>query len=259
MTVIAVIPCRMNASRLPGKPLVDIIGMAMVHHCYLRAKLASKLDRVVVATCDEVIANSLNDIGAEVIMTSRDHERAMTRTAEAVDLVERSEGLVFEHVVMVQGDEPLVTPDCIDEIVKALTNDGVDIANLVTGFSSYEMFLNPNRVKVVVDRNSNALYLSREPIPSARIEWEVDRCFNQTGLIGFQRGVLTKLNNLTESDLERLESIDLLRALDNGIQIRMIPTQEELLGVDTSDDLEVVRQLMLNDKFRNRYLPSSTI
>jgi len=166
VNVIGVIPARLDASRFPGKPLAKILGMPMIGHCYHRTKLALGVESTYVATCDNEIADYIYSIGGQVVMTSNLHTRATTRTAEALEMIEKKSKEKVDIIVMVQGDEPLITPEAIGEILPHFNDTFVDIVNIMSRLSTYEQFIDQNNVKVVVNNKSNALYFSREPIPS---------------------------------------------------------------------------------------------
>jgi len=216
MNIVGIIPARMAASRFPGKPLALIHGIPMIGHCYHRVHLTKGLSKVYVATCDLAISDYIDSIGGAVVMTSDSHTRASTRTAEAVDLIELEEDVKIDVVLMVQGDEPLITPEAISLILAEFLDPSVNIVNLMSKIRDVDTFLDRNNVKVVVDRNGFALYFSREPIPSP---WKgingLPMCM-QTGVIAFRRQALIDFNREGETRLEQIESIDMNRVLENG-------------------------------------------
>jgi 3-deoxy-manno-octulosonate cytidylyltransferase (CMP-KDO synthetase) len=150
MKAIGIIPARLAANRFPGKPLAHILGMPMVGHCYHRTRLASGLDAAYVATCDQEIADYVEGIGGQAVMTSITHTRASTRTAEALEIIEKKIGEGVDVVVMVQGDEPLITPETIAETLHHFADPMVEIVNIMSPLMSYEAFIDKNNVKVVV-------------------------------------------------------------------------------------------------------------
>ena len=169
MRVIGVIPARMGSSRFPGKPLAKILGIPMIGHIYHRCKMAAVLNNVYLATCDEEIKQYSESINAKVIMTSDKHERASDRVAEAMEKVEKTTGHKADIVVMIQGDEPMITPEMINLAVQPMLKDKkILVSNLMAPIRTREEHQDPNSIKVVVDNNSNALYFSREPIPSGK-------------------------------------------------------------------------------------------
>lgn len=171
MNVIGIIPARMASSRLPDKPMADILGMPMIGHVYLRSKLSTSLCEVYVATCDTAIAEYIESIGGKAIMTADTHERASDRTAEALLKIEETTLQKVDIVVMIQGDEPMVTPEMISASIEPLIEDPtINITNLMASMNSIGEHEDPAEVKVVVDKNNFALYFSREPIPSRKRE-----------------------------------------------------------------------------------------
>ena len=254
MNVIGVIPARLDASRFPGKPLAKILGMPMIGHCYHRTKLALGVESTYVATCDNEIADYIYSIGGQVVMTSNLHTRATTRTAEALEMIEKKSKEKVDIIVMVQGDEPLITPEAIGEILPHFNDTFVDIVNIMSRLSTYEQFIDQNNVKVVVNNKSNALYFSREPIPSPWKGIENLSMYMQTGIIAFRQQALLKFNSMSETSLEQIESIDMNRVLESGGDIKMMPIESITLGVDTIEELQYSEELMKIDVTLKRYL-----
>ena len=252
---IAIIPARMGSSRFPGKPLAQIMGMPMIGHCYLRSKMCTMLDGVYVATCDEEIKDYVGSIGGEAIMTADTHERASDRTAEALLKIEESLGYKADVVVMLQGDEPMVFPEMIESAVKPLLDDEtVLVSNLYSEISSVKEFENPNEVKVVVDKNSNALYFSREPVPSRKKGVTDVPMYKQVCVIPFRRNFLLDYNRMEQTPLEIIESVDMMRVLENGLDVKMIYSNVKSFSVDTFEDLEFVSKLMAEDSLVKTYI-----
>jgi 3-deoxy-manno-octulosonate cytidylyltransferase (CMP-KDO synthetase) len=236
---VAVIPVRMASSRFPGKPLAPLHGLPMIEHVFRRAKLCSQLDDVVVATCDEEIRRVAECFGAKVIMTSAAHERATDRVAEA------AEHFAADLVVMIQGDEPMITSEMIDAALGPLGADqSISCVNLVHRITSQQEFLDPNTIKVVADANGNALYFSRSPIPHVNFEETTAKIFKQVCVIPFTRSCLQEFSWLPPTPLERAESIDMLRLLEHGISVRLVETGVATHSVDTPVDLQLVETLM---------------
>lgn len=247
MNVIAVLPARMGATRFPGKPLEKLHGVPMIGHCFFRTQRAAGLSATYVATCDQVIADYVSLIGGQVVMTADTHNRATDRTAEAVDKIEAEKGQAVDVVIMIQGDEPLIQPDDVAQMVEHFANPDVQIVNLMARIRSDEDFIDKNNVKVVVDRNGDALYMSREPIPSAwKLGGDVPR-YMQIGAIAFRRAALTQFNAEAETILEQAESVDMNRVLEAGRKIRMVPTDAVMLGVDTAEELATAERLLDTD------------
>ncbi len=253
MRIVCAIPVRMRSSRFPGKPLAPILGRPMVEHVYRRAAMCSTLDEVYVATCDEEIRRAVEAFGGEVIMTSPAHERASERVAEA------AQNLSADIIVMIQGDEPMVTPGMVDAAVgPLLENLGVLCSNLVKRIETREEFEDSNTIKVVMDRSGFALYFSREPIPTRQVlGFERVPVYKQVCVIPFEREFLLTFARLVPTPLERAESVDMLRILEHGYRVRLVETEVRTHSVDTETDLRLVEQLMRDDPLVVRYLEGS--
>lgn len=243
MNILAIIPARMNSSRFPGKPMQNILGKPMIGHVYDRVSKCDVLIKTVVATCDKVILEYIESIGGEAVMTGSHHDRASDRCAEALACLEKNDGIKYDIIVMVQGDEPMTHPDMIAEAVKPMLDDPlILVTNLLANIASNEEFEDRNCIKVVCDLNSNALYFSREPIPSrkyGKVEMKKQVC-----IIPFRREFLLKYIRLEPTPLEIAESIDMMRVLEHGQKVRMIPTLYDTHAVDTVEDLKKVEKLM---------------
>jgi 3-deoxy-manno-octulosonate cytidylyltransferase (CMP-KDO synthetase) len=254
MKAIGIVPARLGATRFPNKPLAPILGMPMVGHCYHRTRLAPGLAAAYVATCDEEIAQYVRSIGGSAVMTATTHTRATTRTAEAMQHIETETGERADVVVMVQGDEPLIPPEIISETLRHFSDPNVEIVNIMSRLRTLEQFVDKNNVKVVVDRNSDALYFSREPIPSPWRGLDNVPMYMQTGIIAFRRDVLLRFNSMAETRLEQIESIDMNRVLETGGHIRMVATEAVTIGVDTAQELKDAERLLKSDPSLPRYL-----
>ena len=242
--IVALIPARMGSSRFPGKPLAKILGEPMIGHVYRRVVANKMLSMTAVATCDTEIANYIDSIGGIAIMTSDRHERASDRCAEALQILEKKEGKRFDIVVMVQGDEPMTHPEMITEAVQPMVDDPkILVANLKAEIRSMEEFQDPNCVKVVCDLNGDAIYFSREPVPTLSRTSDIPM-FKQVCVIPFRREFLIEYTQIEVTPLEIAESIDMLRVLEHGIKVRMIPTKYQSYAVDTMDDLIKVENIM---------------
>ncbi len=253
--VIAVIPARLGASRFPGKPLAPILGMPMVGHCALRTAMSPRVSSTHIATCDGEIADYARSIGIDAVMTSERHERASDRVAEAVQTIEYRTGRRSDVVVMVQGDEPMVTPAMISDAVDAMLGDPkVEVANLMAPIDDPGDFEDPNEIKVVVARNGDALYFSRRPIPDDSRLGPATPRWKQVCIIPFRRDFLFRYLELEPTALERAESIDMNRVLEYGFAVRMVPSRDRTVSVDTREDLEAVERLMAGDPLVGRYL-----
>lgn len=250
MRILGVIPARMAATRFPNKPMALIEDIPMVGHCYFRSIMCELLDEVYVATCDDEIFDYISNIGGKAIMTSTSHERATERTAEALQKIEELNNCQYDIIVMIQGDEPLVDPNMINEAILPLKNHGGFVSNLMSKLNNYDEAQNPNFVKVVTTIEGDALYLSREPIPSSQKYSNSVSYYRQLGLIAFSREALLKFINLQTTPLEIIESVDMNRFLENNIPIKMKITEYEADSVDTKEDLErVIEKMKIDNTF----------
>ena len=255
MKAIAIIPGRMASSRFLGKPMAKIHGIPMIGHCYYRTRMCGDLLGAYVATCDQEIFDYIVSIGGKAIMTANTHECAADRTAEALLEVEKELGEKVDIVVMVQGDEPMVTPEMISKsLVPFATDETVNVVNLMAPMERVSEFEDPNEVKVVVDKNSNAIYFSREPIPSRKKGVKDVTMLKQVCIIPFRRNYLLKFNEMPETDLERIESVDMMRIIENGEKVRMVMTKDSSFSVDTEEDRANVEKKMVGDELMKRYL-----
>ncbi|HEX8707180.1 MAG TPA: 3-deoxy-manno-octulosonate cytidylyltransferase [Pyrinomonadaceae bacterium] len=252
---VAIIPARYASTRLPGKPLLEIAGRPMILHVVGRALAARNIARAIVATDDPRILKVVEDAGFEAMMTAAEHPSGSDRLAEVAAGLDG-----VDLIVNVQGDEPLISPQTIERAVDALAGD--DEAQIVTTCEPLTQaadVLSPDVVKVVTDVHGRALYFSRSPIPYPReavrrhgtlraaLELEpslLSRFRKHTGLYAYRRGFLLEYTGWPQSELERDESLEQLRALERGITIRVIETRSPSIGVDTEQDLERVRRMM---------------
>lgn len=244
MKVLALIPARMGSGRFPGKPMAPILGKPMIGHVYERVAQAPELDTVAVATCDAEIADYVRSIGGVAVMTGSHHERASDRCAEALLALEAERGMRYDVVVMVQGDEPMTHPGMIAEALAPLREDPeVQVVNLLGTLSGPEEFEDRNCIKVVCDLAGNAMYFSREPIPT-RSKAPTVPMGKQVCIIPFRRDFLLRYTELAPTPLEVAESVDMLRVLEHGLKVRMVPTSHSTQAVDTPEDLAKVERLM---------------
>lgn len=254
MKIIGIIPARMASSRFPGKPLAKIQGIPMIGHVYFRSKLSGLLDEVYIATCDQDVKDYARSIGANAIMTSSSHERASDRAAEAMQKIEKEQGKKMEIVVMIQGDEPMLYPEMIDDAIRPLQEDEeIQVVNLMAKMDSREEHDDPNEVKVVVDRRGFALYFSREPIPSRKKGVDDVPMLKQVCIIPFRRDFLLMFNKLTPTPLEIIESVDMLRVLEHGYRVKMVISDRRTYSVDTPEDLACVEICMKDDELIKQY------
>ena len=255
MNIVAIVPARMASIRFPDKPMVKILGMPMIGHVYHRSKMCAGLSDVWVATCDGEIRDYIQSIGGKAVMTADTHQRASDRSAEALLEIEKATGIPIDYVAMIQGDEPMLHPQMIDELIAPIRHDaGLQVTNLITRIDSPEEFENANAVKVVFDRQGFALYFSREPIPS-RKKYSGDMpMWKQLGLILFSKKALLDYTQMTPTPLEIIESVDMNRFLEHGIKIRMVPTSHRIFGVDVPGDLHAVEPLLQQDPLTGKFL-----
>jgi len=255
MNIVAVIPARMGSSRFPGKPMAKIHSVPMIGHCYLRTRMCKALSQTYVATCDEEIYDYIESIGGKAVMTSDSHERATDRTAEAMLAIEKVTGEKVDIVVMVQGDEPMVTPQMIEASIDGIQkDDAINVVNLMAQMKTINEFKDPNEVKVVVDLMMDAIYFSREPIPSMKKGVDNVPMMKQVCIIPFRREFLLKFNDMPETPLEIIESVDMMRIIENGGKVRMVKIEDISLSVDTPQDLENVVEMMEKDELMKSYI-----
>jgi len=245
MKITAIIPARYASIRFPGKALADILGKPMVQRVYERAKQASLVSEVIVATDDERIAAAVRAFGGLVEMTGKGHETGTDRLAEVAGRLDS------DLIVNVQGDEPLIEPAMIDQAINPFMDDpNLLIGTLKTQIKTLHDFLSPNVVKVVTDHEGFALYFSRSPLPNYRDKWNdlKDEKFaagtilshKHIGLYVYRREFLIRYSGMPQTPLERAEKLEQLRVLENGYRIRVVETEHETIGVDTPVDLEKV-------------------
>lgn len=243
MTILGIIPARYASTRFPAKALANIGGKSMIQRVVEQARQATSLSRVVVATDDERIRAHVAGFGGEVVMTSVHHQSGTDRCQEAVQQL----GVSADYVVNIQGDEPFIHPRQIDLLTSVL--DGVtELATLVKVISDPQTLLSPNTAKVVLGVNGDALYFSRYPIPYLRGQsidtWLTNHTYyKHIGLYAYRTDVLALLTQLPPSSLERAESLEQLRWLENGYRIRTVTTDLDTHGIDTPEDLERILRL----------------
>ena len=236
--ILGVIPARFASSRFPGKVLAQIASKSMLQRVYERASLARYLTATIIATDDERIYDAARSFGARVVMTRADHVSGTDRVAEAASAENA------ELVVNIQGDEPLIEPAAIDAAILPLAHDpAIVMGTLKKAIEDPREVTDPNVVKVVTDRNGDAIYFSRCPIPFERGPARPGTHFKHIGLYVYRRDFLLGYSALPVGPLERAERLEQLRAIENGYRIRVVETECESLGVDTPEDLERVCKL----------------
>lgn len=240
MKFIAIIPARYASSRFPGKPLADMAGKPMIQRVYEQVQKA--VEEVWVATDDERIYNAVSAFGGKAVMTSPEHRSGTDRLNEAYDKI----GKPFNVVINVQGDEPFIHPQQIEALKSCFDSEDVELATLVKPFNkndSFEVLANPNSPKVIVNKSNEAIYFSRSVIPYirdlAQNEWLSKHIFyKHIGMYGYRSDILKIITKLPQSTLEKAESLEQLRWIENGYRIRVGYTEQETIGIDTPEDME---------------------
>lgn len=238
MKILGVIPARYASSRFPGKPLIDIGGKTMIQRVYEQACKATQLSGVVVATDDNRIKEEVVRFGGQVIMTAHTHLNGTERCAEV------AEHFDCDAIINIQGDEPFIHPEQIDLLAACFAKPATQIATLVMVQTATEGFENPNRIKVVLNKDIEALYFSRSPIPYPRTVTEGQTWHQHIGIYGYRKEVLLQLVKLAPSHLELTESLEQLRWLENGYRIQCALTTHESHSVDTPEDAEKIKSLL---------------
>lgn len=234
-----IIPARYGSSRLKGKPLIEVHNKPIIQWVWEKAVKATLADRVIVATDNEEIYNTALMFGAEAEMTLDTHSSGSDRIAEVAERHPE-----FEFIVNLQGDEPLIRPDDIDEVIKGVKdNEKADISTLIRILTDKKEIENPNLVKCVVDNNGYALYFSRSKIPFERNEGHA-KFYGHLGIYGYKRDALFKMTQTPQSSLELAESLEQLRVLQSGMRIKTSVVDSIPVGIDTVEDLEKFKKIM---------------
>jgi 3-deoxy-manno-octulosonate cytidylyltransferase (CMP-KDO synthetase) len=238
MRILGIIPARHASTRFPAKPLADIAGQSMIQRVYGQAKKSKSLAKVVIATDHIKIFDHVTSFGGSVCMTSESHASGTDRCFEVLS----KEVNQFDYVINIQGDEPFISPEQID-LLASLLDGKTELATLSKKIDSKEQLFSPNVVKVVSDHTGKALYFSRSAIPHirniAQDEWLNQHSFyKHIGMYGYRSDILEQITRLGVSPLEKAESLEQLRWLENGYHIRIAETELETIGIDTPEDLE---------------------
>ena len=242
---VGIIPARWSSTRFPGKPLHVIAGKPLLRRVWERSRRAKNLDSVIIATDDMRIAENAFNWGAEVALTSPKHRSGTDRVAEVARHAKD-----FAFVVNIQGDEPLVDPQLIDKLVKKLRSDrSIDIVTAAHPFENPGEAFSPHQVKIVVDESGRALYFSRAAIPFPRNPSGI-KYFRHQGIYGFRRGALLRFVQWKPTPLERAESLEQLRALENGVKVHVLITAKGSPGIDTLADAKALEQKLARAKGR---------
>lgn len=237
MKSICVIPARYSSTRLPGKPLKEICGVPMICRVWQRASRAASVSDVIVATDDERILQAVEKFSGRAMMTRADHKTGTDRLAEVAEKFPDA-----DVIVNVQGDEPLIEPALIDELVAEFSDAELQMATVATELTVAAEMNNPNNVKVILDRFNNALYFSRSLIPYPRNAGK-SKVFKHIGIYAYRRNFLLDYAKMEPTPLEQSESLEQLRALENGYKIRVIKSSCRFVGVDTEEDLQLVNEI----------------
>jgi 3-deoxy-manno-octulosonate cytidylyltransferase (CMP-KDO synthetase) len=238
MKILGIIPSRYASTRFPGKPLINIDGKTMIQRVYEQAKKASSLTEVVVATDNQTILEHVTSFGGKVVMTSSAHESGTDRCAEVIEKSTED----YDVVINIQGDEPFINPEQINELASCFKDSKTDIATLVKSIKTNEELFNPNRPKVHFDENNFALMFSRNTIPELdnveKENWINEHIFyKHIGIYGYRSAVLNQISKLPPSPLEIKERLEQLRWLENDFSIKIATTDYEAIAIDTPEDL----------------------
>tara|TARA_B100000959_G_scaffold286092_1_gene363243 strand:+ start:1013 stop:1789 length:777 start_codon:yes stop_codon:yes gene_type:complete len=254
MKIIAIIPARMASSRFPGKPLKKIHNIPMIGHCFIRSSMSKLITDCYVATPDKSIHEYIHSIGGKSVMTSHKHKMCHDRVVEAVRKLEKKNNVKYEIILNIQGDLPMVYPDMVDKLIKPLiSNKNIQTTTMADEITNNKDFLDPNRVKIVIDKNNDLLFVSREPIPSTKKSKNNFKKFKHVAIRAYKRNFFEKISKLKLTPIEKIEAIDELRVLENGFKIRTVFTKKVTETVDTQRDLNKVVKMMLKDKLLKKY------
>ena len=264
MAVTVIIPARYDSTRFPGKPVYPLRGKPLIQHTYENAQGSKLTSDIIVATDHEVIYNTVLSFGGKAVMTDAKHPSGTDRIAEV------AHSLACDIIVNVQADEPLIRPEMIDDVVSLLDDKRAAMGSLVKKIEEADEIMDPNIVKAVFDREGFALYFSRAPIPFHRDTWKLQyeknqdssanspeyvldttdphlamqQIFKHIGIYSYRRDVLLALSRMKPTELEQIEKLEQLRALENGLKIKLRETLFETFGVDTPADLERVEKCL---------------
>ena len=243
---LGVIPARMASSRFPGKPLEKILGIPMLAHCYERALLSKACDKLVIATPDKEIMNWAKNHEIPVILTGHHHKRATERAQETLNILSE-QGETYDFILLLQGDEPQIFPDDIQNLSDAFCGSELEIVNLVYPIDGDDLG-NPNVVKAIMSNTSKISFFTRAHVPNRS-----HKAMRQLGMIGFTIAALTQYTNLRPTPLEELESIDMMRLLENDYEINAVISSSPILGVDNPEDIAKAELMMTKDLLLKTY------
>lgn len=244
---ILIIPARYNSTRLPGKPLILINGKTMIQRVYEQCKKVRVPCEIVVATDDQRIYNHIIKFGGKAMLTSKNHRSGTDRCFEVIENM-RKKNFQFKIAINIQGDEPFINPRQIEMLLECFKNEETHIATLVKKITNHTELLNPNCVKVIVNKNSDAIYFSRSPIPFVRDFKKEDwprkyKFLRHIGIYGYKADILEKIVSLKVSPLEKTESLEQLRWIENGYTIKTRRTNFETIDINTPQDLIKIKKL----------------
>ena len=243
---LGIIPARMASSRFPGKPLKKILDIPMLAHCYERALLSEACDNLIIATPDPEIIDWSQSHDIPSVLTSHTHQRATERAKEALDIL-TEKGRSYDIILLLQGDEPQILPDDIKNLKDSFTGRDLEVVNLIFQITDDDL-KDPNVVKAVTDNNLNIKFFSRSHVPFNSI-----KTFRQLGMIGFTSKALQHYTTLQPTELEKLESIDMMRFLENDFCIQGVLSSGPILGVDNPEDIIKAEKMMLEDQIIHLY------
>ena len=248
---LGVIPARMASSRFPGKPLKEIFGIPMLAHCYERALLSKACDKLVIATPDQEIMDWASQYNIPSVRTSHAHERATERAQETLKILSE-QGENYEYILLLQGDEPQIFPEDIRNLSSAFHGNNFEIVNLVYLIDGDDLG-NENVVKAIISLESKIIFFTRSHVPH-----QSTQAMRQLGMIGFTHAALSKYTKLQPTPLEELESIDMMRLIENDYEILAVMSSSPILGVDNPADIFKAEQMMADDSlvksYRDKYL-----
>lgn len=247
--ILGIIPARYASTRFPGKPLADILGKTMIQRVYEQASQSKFLEKVVVATDDERIYQHVKNFSGNVVMTSPHHPSGTDRCLEALHLMKES----YQYVINIQGDEPLINSEQIDELAGILNDSSIELATQMIKVADHELLFNPSEVKIVLNEMMEAIYFSRLPIPYLKgwpeKEWHLHHTYyRHAGMYAYRADVLEKITKLPVSSLETAESLEQLRWVEHGYRIKCILTAHESHCVDTPGDLDAISKRLKNQE-----------
>jgi len=232
-----IIPARYNSTRLQGKPLLKVCNKPIIQWVWERAKLVKSADSIIIATDNQLIYDCAKSFGADAEMTSESHKCGSDRIAEVADRHKN-----ISYIINLQGDEPMINPDCIEELIKQIKNDkDADIATLLSEITNEDELSNPNNVKCVRDINGYAMYFSRSKIPFER-KSGISTFYKHIGIYAYKRESLFKMTKLPQADIEKTESLEQLRALYNGMKIKTSIVKYNSIGIDTIEDFNAFKK-----------------